>query len=260
MSDDTEQHAYVYESLFVDGALVLRLGGRALIVSVVLFALLIVFRDQIMASGLSGPIHGFGIGIAIFLPVAMIFLARVHHTWRLYPDRLEIEERPDIPLVVKRVRAVIPFRDIKAVSLTARFGGTNEFELVTSAGGNYRLTPHSNHGGPGNYHFDHAGFRAFLNKVQDTVAAAGVDPPPVQPRLGAWASPIGLIALGFGTALGVVGVLVSLWSISRGKPDGLKVLLLSFAFTAICGASFFAGWRGYQAKRQKRDQGEGGEA
>jgi hypothetical protein len=169
--------------------------------------------------------------------------------WTLFADRIEIRERPFIPLLGRYRSATVPFADIFVARMGEMLSGMSLFEIETSRGQRFRLAPTTIGKGKSGQ-IDEAGLHAFVDAIQNAITSAGLPRPPGEQLPMATSGLLGVIILGAITAmLGALG-LVGLWMVlSQGEAIGLQLMGFVLPFALLFGGLCLNRWRKWRAAR-----------
>ena len=145
-------------------------------------------------------------GGTIMASVGALLTALRVHRWDVAADGLRIEERPQIPLAGRRMRAVVPFADILALR-RVESGTEVLLELAARNGAVHRMAQAMRADEQGRLSVpDVAGLEAFASAGRDRRGAAGFTAPVVTEGLSFWNRAPGLALLG---AMFVVSLLIA---------------------------------------------------
>ncbi len=184
--------------------------------------------------------------IASLIVVPLLGPASRRH-WALFADRIEIRERPIVPLVGRYRVARLPFREIAAARLGEALNGMNIFEVQTRDGARFRLAPR-HIGGGRHVQLDVAGFDSFVGAIGETIDRSGVQRPPGEALHTLTSGLAGLVILG--TVCALLAALCGLGAyivLSEGELLGAQLLLFTAPFLLLFGALFLTRWRKWRA-------------
>lgn len=239
-----------YRAAYSDNRLLGLLFLMFALADVALFTGMIVFEAEIAATGRKGLIIGGIITFVVLSPLWPMLLTRTAHTWRLFPDQMAFEERPALPLLLRRRIVAVPFERLCQVRSTEGLMGIRHIELEDDAGRRFRLAPKVE-GGPNNWRVDTEGFNAFIAEVRTHVEARrgplAAGPLPVLWETGLG---VGLIALFLLVPVGTM--LVASWlTVTRGSFAAFAMAFGSLLLSGTVYAMLRKAWLAYQAKKAR---------
>lgn len=169
--------------------------------------------------------------------------------WALFADRIEIRERPFVPLLGRYRSARVPFGAIAVARLGEALSTMNIFELQTRDGARFRLAPRTvGRGKEGR--IDHDGFAAFIDAIRTAIDRSGVPRPPGEELRTVTSGFTGVVVL-FVICL-LLGALVLLGAyivLSDGEPVGFQMIAFALPFLLLFGGLLAARWRKRRAAR-----------
>lgn len=175
-----------------------------------------------------------------------ILMRRRH--WRLYNDRLEIEQRPLLWPFGRRIRAVVPLADIAAARHAVLMGDMRVVEVQTTKGRAYRLSP-ATLGSGRDAHRDDEGFDGFFQRIAATIRATGRELPEGGRLRTMWDTNFGLGLLGLLMLIAGAAILGCLYAaIVWLAPQFLAGASIAYVF-------FHIGWSLMRRKLHERRHG-----
>lgn len=202
----------------------------------------------------TGPRVLFMLLLLASLIAVPLLLPSSYRTWTLFPDRIEIRQRPVIPLFGVYRRARLSFDEIAAARMGEALSTMSILELQSRSGARYRLAPR--HIGKGKEaHIDEAGFHAFVESIRATIVASGTVLPPGEELHLPSGGFVGIVSLGSVCALlGAIG-LAGLVIASDGELVGLQLIMFVTPFLLLFGGLFLARWRKWRASTMFQSKG-----
>ena len=170
--------------------------------------------------------------------------------WTLFADRIDIRERPLIPLLGRYRSATVPFTAIAVARLGEMLSGMSLFEIETKHGRRFRLAPTTTGKGKSGQ-IDEAGLHVFVDAIQHAITSAGLPRPLGEQLRTATSGLLGVIILGAITALlGSLG-LVGLWIVvSQGEAIGFQLMGFVLPFGFLFGGLCLNRWRKWRAAQE----------
>lgn len=150
--------------------------------------------------------------------------------WRLFADRLEIEQKAILWPFGRHIRASVPFGEIKAAHRAELFGGLTVVEIETRKGSAYRLSP-GNIGSGREVRRDDAGFETSFDAIADAIRATGQALPTGGTLRTLWDSIVGQGILGL--IILIAGLLAGLSryaGIAWGEPRFAFPIFIAYLF------------------------------
>lgn len=179
--------------------------------------------------------------------VVVPMAAASRRVWTLFADRLEIVQRPFVPLLGPYRRASLPLGEIAAARMGEALNGMQVFEIEAQAGGRYRLAPR--HLGKGrNVYLDHGGFADFVDGIGAAIVAAGHPRPPGERLKMPGNGFSGVAILSVITALLGALCVFGLWAALSGESVGVQALALGVPLTALFAGLLRNRWTKWRAQ------------
>ena len=207
------------------------------------YAFIVYEREIHAATAWATPLMTLGF-LAGFASIFLVFvLLCCRRRWRLYADRLEIEQDPIWPLTGPRVRATLKLEDIAAARRADLIGGLVVVKILTRDGRRYRLSPKTIASGKAS-RIDHDGFESFIDAIADAIATRGLVPPPGEKLKTLWDSGFGfgllaaLLAVTLGCGAGIVW-----FTFALGEPRLLNALFVVAIFASLFWSLLAKKWR-----------------
>lgn len=175
-------------------------------------------------------------------------LAVSRRRWNLFTNRLEIRQRPFIPLLGPYHSARIPFADIAVARHGEMLNGTHLVEIETVRGARYRLSPRMLGSGKQRY-ADNDGLDAFMESIGAAIDRAGLVRPPGEQLRTFTSGFAGLAILGTICAFTAALCLFGVWVTFDGEPVGIQALALGVPLFLLFGGLFLDRWRKWRAQR-----------
>lgn len=168
--------------------------------------------------------------------------------WTLWPDAIEIRQRPCIPLlgVYRHVR--LPFADIAVARKGEMLSGMEMFELQDRRGRRFRLLPTTIGSGKAG-RIDHHGFDTFIAAIRATIHASGVPVPRGEELRMPTSGLIGVIILSLITALMGALCVFGVVFVLQGEPVGMQALAFGVPFGLLFAGLTRNRWRKWRASR-----------
>ena len=238
-----------YSTLYLNRgwSLILLLLWTPLVVG--LIVLMVLHEDELNAIPYSTGLR------VLFLLLAFASLAIVpllgptsRRHWTLWPEAVEIRQRPYIPLVGPRRHARLAFADIAVARKGEMLSGMAMFELQDRTGRRYRLLPTTIGKGKG-ASIDHHGFDAFIAEIRETIRASGVPVPPGEELRMATSGLSGVVILSILAVLFAALCLFGVVVLFHGEPVGMQALGFGVPFMLLFGGLAQNRWRKWRAGR-----------
>ena len=238
----------VYEALFLRRGLSLLLVLVWTPVVIGIFVLIVVYEREMNAIPYSlGPRVFLSLAALASLALVPLLGPTSRRRWTLFPDRIEILERPYVPGFGRRRRASIPFRQIAFARLGEELNTMHVLELESADGRRFRLRA-ANVGKGNDVRLDTEGFNQFIQTIRETIIASGAPLPPGEELKTATSGFLGIVILAVMTAflgaLVLVGVVMTLMS---GEAVGLSLSGFILPFALLFGGLLAARWRKWRA-------------
>lgn len=166
--------------------------------------------------------------------------------WTLWPDAVEIRERPYIPLFGRYRSARLPFGEIAVARKGELLSGMELFELEARDGRRFRLLPTTIGSGKAAM-VDHVGFGGFIEAIREAIHASGAPVPPGEELRTVTSGLTGVAILGTITALFLAGGLAGVAVLLTGEPIGLQTLAFTVPLGLLFGGMFANRWRKLRA-------------
>jgi hypothetical protein len=169
--------------------------------------------------------------------------------WTLWPDAVEIRQRPYVPPFGRYRHVRLAFADIAVARLGEMLSGMELFELQARDGSRFRLLPTSTGSGK-SATIDHAGFDRFIATIRETIRASGLPVPPGEELRTATSGLAGVVILSTITALfGTLCAAGAFVLLTQGEPVGLQMIGFGLPFGLLFGGLALNRWRKWRAKR-----------
>lgn len=177
--------------------------------------------------------------------VLVPMLAASRRAWTLYPDRLEIVQRPLVPLFGVYRQVALPLGEIAAARRGEALNGMPVFE-IEGQGRRYRIAP--KHLGQGrNVCLDNDGLETFINQIGAAIVAAG-HPRPAGEHMDTPGSGLsGVVILSVITALLGALCLFGVWALFEGEPVAMQALALGVPLTLLFAGLLRSRWAKWRA-------------
>lgn len=177
----------------------------------------------------------------VFVPM----LAASRRAWTLYPDRLEIVQRPLVPPFGVYRRAALPLGEIAAARRGEALNGMPVFE-IEGQGQRHRIAP--KHLGQGrNVYLDNDGLETFINQIGAAIEKAGF-PRPAGEHMDTPGSGLsGVIILSIITALTGALCLFGIWATLTGESVGIQALAFGVPLTLLFAGLLRSRWAKWRA-------------
>jgi hypothetical protein len=192
--------------------------------------------------------------VAMLLLIASVIIVPLlgptsRRRWVLFDDRIEIRERPFIPLLGRYRGARLPFGEIAVARLGEVISGMSIFEVQARDGSRFRLAPR--HIGSGKQvQIDHDGFDAFIDAIRTAIERSGVPRPPGEELHTVTSGIVGVVILGTMCALlSALGLLGAFIVLSEGEPIGFQLIAFVAPFALLFWGLFVARWRKWRSGR-----------
>ncbi|BCW89510.1 hypothetical protein sos41_26760 [Alphaproteobacteria bacterium SO-S41] len=169
--------------------------------------------------------------------------------WTLWPDAVEIRQRPYVPLLGLYRHRRLAFADIAVARLGELLSGMAMFELQARDGRRFRLLPTTIGSGKAAT-VDHAGFDRFIDTIRETIRASGLPVPPGEELRTATSGLTGVVILSIVTALfGLLCAVGAFILITEGEPVGMQMIGFGLPFALLFGGFMLNRWRKWRAAR-----------
>jgi len=163
--------------------------------------------------------------------------------WTLFADRVEIRERPFVPLVGPYRRARIPFGEIAVARLGEALSAMKLFEIQTKDRRRFRLAPRTVGSGKQG-RIDHEGFDAFIDAIRNAIDRSGIPRPPGEELRTPTSGFVGVVILGaICVFLGALVLLGAFIVLNDGEPLGFQLMAFALPFVLLFSGLFMARWR-----------------
>jgi hypothetical protein len=167
--------------------------------------------------------------------------------WTLWPDAVEIRQRPYVPPFGRYRHVRLAFTDIAVARLGEMLSGMELFELQARDGRRYRLLPTTIGKGKGAT-VDHEGFDGFIASIRETIRASGQPMPPGEELRTATSGLTGVVILSTITLLfGLLGAAGIFFLVIEGEPIGIQMIGFALPFGLLFGGLALNRWRKWRA-------------
>ena len=170
--------------------------------------------------------------------------------WTLWPDAVEIRQRPYVPLLGLYRHTRLAFADIAVARLGEMLSGMEMFELQARDGRRVRLLPTAIGSGKAAT-VDHAGFDRFIDQIRETIRASGLPVPPGEELRTATSGLKGVVILATITLLfGLLCAVGAIVLLTEGEAVGMQMIGFGLPFALLFGGLALNRWRKWRSRQR----------